>query len=156
LLQFDSKRIFSSDFAMPIALSYAGYTYAPWKEIVQKDVPNQPDSEPFSFEHYGRGVQGGKPEYNRKMQPGDEQLYSNAPADYISKGINCQLCWDPNIFVEKFGQKEASACASLLPVPCFTKDYSMWEGFKNGCSKPQGRGMDDPVTPEELVGVVKD
>lgn len=79
LLQFDSKRVFSSDFAMPIALSYAGYTYAPWSEIVQKDLPNQPLDGTWAFEHYGRGVQGGKPEYNRKLQPGQSKLYKSSP-----------------------------------------------------------------------------
>lgn len=34
-LKHDSHRVFSSDFAMPLALSLRGYTYGPWKDIRQ-------------------------------------------------------------------------------------------------------------------------
>ena len=126
--------MFSSDFAMPIALAYRGYTYGPWTEIVQKDLPNQPLDGSWAFEHYGRGVQGGKPEYNRKLKDGQSSLYTSGPALYLSNGLNCQLCWDPQEFKSKFGAEEASQCANMNPVPCFTTKYSMWEGFKAGMS----------------------
>ena len=153
LLQYDSKRVFSSDFAMPIALAYRGYTYAPWTEIVQKDLPNQPLDGTWAFEHYGRGVVGGKPEYNRHLKDGQALLYTPGPREFLSHGLNCQLCWDPKAFKDTFGEEEANACANMNPVPCFTDQYSMWEGFKSGCTDPVGKGYRDPVTAEELVGV---
>lgn len=73
--------------------------------------------------------------------------------EYISKGINCQLCWDPQIYATKFGATEAAACGNMNPVNCFTNKYSMWEGFKDGCKDPVGKGFRDPVTPDELDGV---
>lgn len=34
MMTFDSARVLSSDFAMPIALSMAGYTYSPWNDSI--------------------------------------------------------------------------------------------------------------------------
>ena len=127
--------------------------YAPWSEIVQKDLPNQPLDGTWAFEHYGRGVQGGKPEYKRKLKEGQSALYGPAPQQFVSKGLNCQLCWDPKEFETKFGAEEAQQCANMNPVPCFTNKFSMWEGFKAGCKDPVGKEYRDPVTAEELEGV---
>ena len=71
-----SKRVYSSDFAMPVLLAARGYTYEPWAEVMQKDTADVvPQPETAAFEHYGRGVEGGKPTYNMKVTPEQKGLY---------------------------------------------------------------------------------
>eukprot|EP00040_Diaphanoeca_grandis_P021768 m.116250 g.116250 ORF g.116250 m.116250 type:complete len:437 (+) comp28489_c0_seq1:160-1470(+) len=114
LRSFDSKRVFSSDFAMPIALSYSGYQYRPWKDIIQWDFPDQPNVTKYAFEHYSRGVDGGKPEYRQSDVLGWQQqkLYEEQLqvfADYR----NCEFCWNASAYLERWGTFE---CANPHPV----------------------------------------
>eukprot|EP00040_Diaphanoeca_grandis_P043904 m.10678 g.10678 ORF g.10678 m.10678 type:complete len:420 (+) comp8437_c0_seq1:256-1515(+) len=81
---FESKRVFSSDFAMPVVLGAKGYTYAPWQDITQYDLRGDPaikivTHQPLeaAFAHYGRGVDGGKPTYNLKVTQTLSRLLSN-------------------------------------------------------------------------------
>ena len=59
---------------MPIALSWAGYQYKPWPDIIQWSMPDQPNVTEYAFEHYSRGVKGGKPEYKSALEGWREEL----------------------------------------------------------------------------------
>lgn len=81
-MQKDSKRVFSSDFAMPIALAERGFTYAPWVEIRQIEptedrMTHQPKE--AAIQHYGRGVAGGKPTYNLRIETWQEEALIAEP-----------------------------------------------------------------------------
>lgn len=117
LYHHDNHRVFSSDFAMPLILSLSGYQYRPWKDIIQWDLPNQPNVSRYAFEHYGRGVEGGKPEYNRKVESWrDQTLYASRIEYFRMNQVNCQRCWNISQYVEKWGSTD---CANPLP----TKNY---------------------------------
>jgi len=111
---FDSKRVFSSDFAMPIALSYSGYQYHPWKDIIQWDFKDQPNVTKYAFEHYSRGVDGGKPEYRQGEVEGwqSQRLYEE-PLKVFSDYRNCEFCWNITEYMTRWGTTE---CANPFPV----------------------------------------
>eukprot|EP00040_Diaphanoeca_grandis_P032174 m.194510 g.194510 ORF g.194510 m.194510 type:complete len:410 (+) comp32532_c0_seq1:264-1493(+) len=114
-LKLDGNRVLSSDFAMPILLSASGFQYRPWKDLIQKDLPNQPVVDTFAFEHYGRGVDGGKPEYNLVLHSWrDEILFSPKPAIFQKKQVVCHICWNISAYVENWGTTD---CANPHPTP---------------------------------------
>ena len=94
----ESKRVFSSDFMMPVVLAARGYTYAPWRDITQFDLRGDPDKkfltdQPIeaALQHYGRGVPGGKPTYNLKLTPEMEGLYTTGK--WATKSVVCHRCY---------------------------------------------------------------
>ncbi|CAD7950843.1 unnamed protein product [Amoebophrya sp. A120] len=59
-----SAAVYSSDFAMPIALAFRGWTYAPWGAVRQAYGSNPDPTQPqrnVSIIHYNRDITGGKP-----------------------------------------------------------------------------------------------
>eukprot|EP00037_Helgoeca_nana_P017264 m.163498 g.163498 ORF g.163498 m.163498 type:complete len:404 (+) comp23911_c1_seq3:255-1466(+) len=111
-MQKDSKRVFSSDFAMPIALAERGYTYAPWAEIRQVEptedrMTHQPKE--AAIQHYGRGVAGGKPTYNLRLESWQEEALIAEPlAMHRFWGSNCQLCYNLTAYKEVWGSDDCT------------------------------------------------
>eukprot|EP00040_Diaphanoeca_grandis_P007139 m.39863 g.39863 ORF g.39863 m.39863 type:complete len:448 (+) comp18313_c0_seq1:92-1435(+) len=114
----DSKRIFSSDFAMPIALSYSGYQYKPWKDIIQWSFEGQPNVTRYAFEHY----KPPKPEYINntieKLPPHELTMFQPVLDVHTSNGPfrNCMMCWNLTKYIESWGSTE---CTSPLPHPFY-------------------------------------
>ncbi|CAD7922148.1 unnamed protein product [Amoebophrya sp. A25] len=61
-----SAAVYSSDFAMPIALAHKGLSYKPWPAVRQAYGSyidrEQPGNATVSLIHYNRDIQGGKPD----------------------------------------------------------------------------------------------
>ena len=76
------------------ALRVHRYEYGPWLDIIQKDLPNQPNVSVFAFEHYGRSVK--KPEYNNIHIDSETltRLAKGIPAAFVDTKV-CFFCWDP-------------------------------------------------------------
>jgi hypothetical protein len=78
----------------------------------------------FAFEHYGRGVTGGKPEYNLHLDATNlSRLTKPIPHEYRNKGA-CAFCWDPAAYALAWGDKLAGQCANLMPVKCYAEVYA--------------------------------
>eukprot|EP00039_Didymoeca_costata_P028252 m.20481 g.20481 ORF g.20481 m.20481 type:complete len:414 (-) comp6860_c0_seq1:140-1381(-) len=105
----DTKRVFSSDFSMPIVLSARGYTYGPWRDIGQydlrgNDVTNQPRW--AAIQHYGRGVAGGKPTYN--LQVAEEFKNLAKQGRFGKSSNNCQRCYTLEDYRKKWGSLDCT------------------------------------------------
>jgi len=108
---FESKRLYSSDFAMPVVLAARGYAYEPWRDITQHDLNcctklQQPRD--AALEHFGRGVPGGKPMYNLKLKPEHEGLWSTHTQKYRSNKVVCQGCYDRDQYFKRWGSLECT------------------------------------------------
>eukprot|EP00040_Diaphanoeca_grandis_P005053 m.31141 g.31141 ORF g.31141 m.31141 type:complete len:376 (-) comp16404_c1_seq1:200-1327(-) len=128
MMYLDNKRVFSSDFALPIALAMKGYSYAPWEDSICLGMPDQPKVEKFAFEHYLRNHEGGKPEYLRTIDTWeDEKLYGSSIGMFNAKSKNqtfhhqmrCQLCWNVTEYYETYGTYK---CANPNPVHVYTNE----------------------------------
>lgn len=119
----DSKRVFSSDFAMPIALSEKGFSYAPWSELRQVEpsedrMLHQPKD--AAFQHYGRGVKGGKPTYNLRIENWTEDaLHASELPIHKHYNMRCQRCWNLTAYVELWGSTD---CANPIPYTYSSTD----------------------------------
>lgn len=103
------------------------YTYGPWKDIVQKDLRDQPNVTQFAFEHYGRGVEGGKPEYRQHLSESELRRFAKPiPPEFENEGT-CSFCWDPDAYVRKWGADRAGQCANLHVVKCNKESYHHWK-----------------------------
>lgn len=137
MMYLDNKRVFSSDFALPIALAMKGYSYAPWDDSICKAMPDQPNVTQFAFEHYLRNHPGGKPEYNREIETWEEQtLYAGSLSMFNQKSKNqtfhkqarCQLCWNVTEYYETFNSYK---CANPIPVHAYTdEEKKRWFGHR--------------------------
>lgn len=67
-----------------LALSLAGYTYHPWNDSISWGLGNQPNVTTYAFEHYRRNIDGGKPEYNRRIETWEQ--------DALWYGYRCLVC----------------------------------------------------------------
>ena len=76
------------------ALHVYRYEYGPWLDIIQKDLPNQPNVSVFAFQHYGSGVK--KPEYTNVHIDSETltRLAKGIPAAFVDTKV-CFFCWDP-------------------------------------------------------------
>eukprot|EP00039_Didymoeca_costata_P024270 m.9828 g.9828 ORF g.9828 m.9828 type:complete len:414 (-) comp4142_c0_seq1:732-1973(-) len=118
----DSKRVYSSDFGMPIVLSARGYRYGPWREIGQYDlrgnfVTNQPRW--AAFQHYGRGVKGGKPTYNLRFADSQYNRLWKA-GKYRDPTRQCQRCYTLEAYQKQWGTSDCTnrlAPGYVWPVP---------------------------------------
>jgi hypothetical protein len=157
LMPSDSMRLLSSDFAMPIALSMRGYEYGPWLDIIQKDLPNQPNVSVFAFQHYGSGVQ--KPEYTNVHIDSEAltRMAKGIPAAFVDTKV-CYFCWDPVAYQQQWGSLgNNDRCANLLPAPCFNVSNIAWP-FRHKKPDPPADnciviGGTDVVTVKECEGV---
>lgn len=112
-----SKNVFSSDFAMPVVLGNRGYTYSPWREMLQRELgsldgrfSDQPRE--AAFEHYGRGVEGGKPTYNLKETSEDRALFEESPWKRNQGPFaRCQGCYRLDEYLKAFN---TSQCTNRL------------------------------------------
>jgi hypothetical protein len=79
---------------------------------MQKDLGDVvPQPETASFEHYGRGVEGGKPTYNMKPTPEQDDLYSPAYPEHKAANSNCQRCYVHDAYIKKWGSED---CTNVL------------------------------------------
>jgi len=109
------KEIFSSDFAMQYALAARGWRVGIWEEVAQMDKDKEvplTGSRDAAFRHYCSCYPGGKPTYNLKLRPEDEDLFAPAPAEYTVPNSNCQLCYNLDRYVENWGSPK---CTNRLP-----------------------------------------
>lgn len=81
--KFDSKRIYSSDVAMPLALACHGYTYYPWTEITQQRFGLKDSA---ALRHYGR--EEVKPLYGQKIKT--NELVTQDTPKHVD--VDCQGC----------------------------------------------------------------
>lgn len=74
------------------------YEYGPWLDIIQHDLPNQPNVTTYAFEHYGRNVQ--KPEYTIAHVDVAtlNRMAKGVPAKFLEYR-ECFFCWDPVEYV---------------------------------------------------------
>jgi len=82
----------------------------------------------FAFEHYRRNVEGGKPEYNRRIETWQDEALSAPPLAFFQKGqkfagpvfnsrINCQMCWNASAYwhVRQYRWSRSTAHTELEP-----------------------------------------
>jgi len=126
----EGKRIFSSDFAMPVLLAERGWTYAPWLEIRQVEptedrMVHQPKE--AAIQHYGRGVAGGKPTYNMEIVSWQEDALVAPPLEmHKFWNSNCQLCYNLSKYIEVWGSSDCTNPTPYKYAPGVMKDV-MWE-----------------------------
>eukprot|EP00037_Helgoeca_nana_P014074 m.130683 g.130683 ORF g.130683 m.130683 type:complete len:434 (+) comp22374_c0_seq2:345-1646(+) len=100
---YESKRLYSSDFAMPIVLAARGYRYEPWRDITQYELDcctkvRQPMA--AAIEHYGRSYPNGKPPYRLEVQEEDKDLFTIK--NWAPK-VTCQGCYDRDEYYKRWG-----------------------------------------------------
>eukprot|EP00039_Didymoeca_costata_P030082 m.27824 g.27824 ORF g.27824 m.27824 type:complete len:377 (+) comp7940_c0_seq1:124-1254(+) len=124
LEKFDSKRIYSSDFAMPLLLTAKGFTYGPWKEIKQvenKDRTEYNNMQPkeAAFQHYSRSVEGGKPTHQMKLEGWEEEiLFGEQLKVFKEHSSNCQKCWNREEYLKLWG--DIGSCVPSVDSPLIT------------------------------------
>lgn len=131
-----SKDVYSSDFAMPIALAYRGYGYQPWKRVRQahgtefftrKAVENglyrgQP-VQGVAIIHYNRDIKGGKPG-SRLFVPGvAEMLAVEDTKGFNNKMPTCQMCWNMDEYKKRWFHDGVDVKSEEFCAAGFDWDY---------------------------------
>mmetsp|Transcript_15241 Transcript_15241/g.37876 ORF Transcript_15241/g.37876 Transcript_15241/m.37876 type:complete len:320 (-) Transcript_15241:326-1285(-) len=131
-----SAAVYSSDFAMPLALAARGLTYKPWAQVRQAygdhTDPTQPTGERVAVLHYNRDIKGGKPSTRFRVPSRGLALAEELPAatpllgpDWLeivknaAKSVKppkpawaarapniCQLCWNRAEYARRFGSNQ--------------------------------------------------
>eukprot|EP00039_Didymoeca_costata_P031207 m.33667 g.33667 ORF g.33667 m.33667 type:complete len:412 (+) comp8584_c0_seq1:91-1326(+) len=114
----ESRRVYSSDFAMPVLLGARGYRYEPWRELTQHDlVGDKVTDQPMdaAFAHYGRGVKGGKPTYNLNIVEDISLLHIKGK--YAGTHVTCQECYNISEYKAQWGDQCTNIFADRSPKP---------------------------------------
>lgn len=123
----ESKRVYSSDFMMPVALAARGYTYEPWRDITQfdlrGDIEHAVTDQPIeaAFQHYGRGFPGGKPTYNLKDTADTAKLFSPGRWEKAEQVV-CQRCYKFQDYENTYGTQECTNRLAKGSVEVPTQD----------------------------------
>jgi len=112
-----TKEVYSSDFAMPFALTARGYEMWPWEDAAQMETSTtkpKAGSGPAdaAIKHYGGAYPGGKPTYNLRVEPADEKLFKDPLSKHKQFNTNCQVCYNLKTYTERFGSDQ---CTNHLP-----------------------------------------
>ena len=97
----------------------------------------------YAFEHYRRNVEGGKPEYNRKVETWQEEALSAPGVDYFMPGkkfsgpvfnarISCQMCWNATAYYDAY---QSYDCANPIEVEVYDDYFKQMHCKPNPCTR---------------------